>query len=88
MDRATRVTQNHDAAVAWARAAARLLELVILGQNPSDALGQMLTELEDEHSLLRRGGGGGQAAEEEEEEDRYEELNQEISHFLKQAQVG
>lgn len=34
----TRVTQNDDIAVAWGRAAARILESIIFGKAPSEAV--------------------------------------------------
>lgn len=48
---ATRVTQNTDAAAAWAAVGAAVLERVVLGEAPSVAVRAVVTEL--------RGSAGG-----------------------------
>jgi hypothetical protein len=47
VERMVRVTQNSDIAVAWGTAAARVLEAVILGAQPVDAVGVAIRQLRD-----------------------------------------
>jgi len=47
VERMVRVTQDSDVAAAWGMAAARVLEAVILGAAPADAVGVALSQLRD-----------------------------------------
>jgi hypothetical protein len=47
VEQMVRVTQNSDIAVAWGTAAARVLEAVILGAKPADAVGLAIRQLRD-----------------------------------------
>lgn len=50
VERATRVTQNSDAACAWGCAGAAVLERVVLGSAPSAAVWAAIAELEQAHA--------------------------------------
>ncbi len=73
VDRATRVTQNADRAVAWARTGAAVMARVIGGGSIDDAVAAVLVDLVDSRTAL---GGDAQLA----------ELNAEIAAHLEQAQ--
>lgn len=72
VERATRVTQNTDRAVAWARAGAAVLARVISGAPVNDAVAGVVSELTDAATVL---GGDG----------RFKELNAEIAGCVRRV---